>query len=48
MTDSLKVVVSSRNLCPSDKEFNPLTKRCIKKCKPGYARDEQFKCKKDR
>jgi len=30
--------------CPSDKEFNPIAKRCVKKCKPGYTRNGQFKC----
>jgi serine/threonine protein kinase len=30
--------------CPSDKEFNPLTKRCVKKCPPGFLRNEKFKC----
>ena len=32
--------------CPDGKEFNPLTKRCNKKCKTGFARDISFKCKK--
>ena len=31
--------------CPSDKEINPITKRCVKKCKEGYERDDKFKCK---
>ena len=30
--------------CPENKEFNPFTKRCIKKCKNGYQRDKYFKC----
>jgi serine/threonine protein kinase len=34
--------------CPSDKEFNPFTKRCVKKCKIGYIRNEKFKCQKTR
>jgi len=30
--------------CPEDKEFNPITKRCVKKCKEGYERNNNFKC----
>jgi serine/threonine protein kinase len=30
------------------KELNPFTRRCVKKCKEGYYRDENFKCKKTR
>lgn len=30
--------------CPEDKELNPITKRCNKKCKSGYHRDSLFKC----
>ena len=32
--------------CPQNKEFNPVTSRCAKKCDPGYQRDANFKCKK--
>ena len=32
--------------CPDGKEYNSKTKRCNKNCKPGYARDDKFKCKK--
>ena len=32
--------------CPEEKEFNPTTKRCVKKCKVGHERNEDFKCKK--
>ena len=32
--------------CPTDKEFNPITKRCVKKCKPGVSRNAAFKCVK--
>ena len=35
-------------LCPEEKEYNPSTKRCVKKCKSGYSRDRSFKCKKTR
>ena len=34
--------------CGEDKELNPKTNRCINKCKPGYARDADFKCKKNK
>ncbi len=34
--------------CPEGKERNPKTKRCINKCKEGYARDAEFKCKKNK
>jgi serine/threonine protein kinase len=34
--------------CPTDKEFNPISKRCVKQCKPGYSRNAEFKCKKTR
>jgi len=28
--------------CPEEKEFNPITKRCVKKCKEGFKRDVNF------
>ena len=31
-------------LCPENKELNPRTNRCVKKCKQGYLRNDQFKC----
>ena len=34
--------------CPQGKERNPKTKRCIKVCKNGYSRDQDFKCKKNK
>jgi hypothetical protein len=34
--------------CPEGKEMNPKTTRCVKVCKEGYARNEQFKCLKRR
>jgi serine/threonine protein kinase len=30
--------------CPEEKEFNPITKRCVKKCKKDYERNDNFKC----
>ena len=32
--------------CPEGKELNHLTKRCVKKCKEGYLRNETFECRK--
>ena len=34
--------------CPEGKELNPKTNRCIKVCKDGYSRDDNFKCKKNK
>ena len=34
--------------CGENKELNPKTNRCINKCKSGYARDADFKCKKNK
>lgn len=34
--------------CPYGKERNPKTRRCVKICKPGYFRNENFKCKKNK
>jgi len=40
-------MVSPIRQCPDDKEYNPFTKRCVKKCKAGDERDAAtFKCKK--
>jgi hypothetical protein len=35
-------------LCPQTHERNPLTKRCNKRCKPGYVRNSKFKCRKQK
>ncbi len=32
--------------CPEDKEWHPIKKRCVKKCKEGFVRDSEFKCVK--
>jgi len=34
--------------CSEGKERNPNTNRCVKKCKPGYKRNESFKCVKSK
>lgn len=34
--------------CPDGKEFKPTTKRCVKSCKAGYARNAAFKCIKNK
>ena len=40
--DAIEITVK----CPERKEFNPITKRCIKKCAEGYERNSNFKCRK--
>ena len=30
--------------CPSEKELNIVTNRCVKKCKPGQTRNSKFRC----
>ena len=30
--------------CPEGKEYKSTTRRCVKKCKLGYKRNDQFKC----
>jgi serine/threonine protein kinase len=37
---------ASLKACIEGKERNPKTRRCVKKCKEGYTRDQNFKCKK--
>ena len=32
--------------CKEGTEKNPVTNRCVKICKPGYSRNDQFKCVK--
>ena len=34
--------------CPVGKEFNPLTKRCVKVCAPGKVRNPDFRCVKEK
>jgi len=34
--------------CPPGKEYRAKTKKCVKKCKLGYIRNEQFKCKRNK
>jgi serine/threonine protein kinase len=34
--------------CPIGKERNPKTKRCINKCKDGYSRNTEFKCRRNK
>jgi serine/threonine protein kinase len=34
--------------CGPDKDLNPKTKRCVKKCQSGYTRNADFKCRKGR
>ena len=36
--------IYTRKACPEGKEFNPITKRCVKKCISGKIRNTKFKC----
>jgi serine/threonine protein kinase len=42
LADKDPIEISVR--CPEGKEFNTITKRCVKKCKEGYERNDKFKC----
>ena len=40
-----QVSIEPIKICDEGKEYNPITKRCVKECKKGYARDDTtFKC----
>ena len=41
-------MLPKKMLCPPTHERNPLTKRCNKRCKPGYVRNSKFKCRKQK
>jgi hypothetical protein len=47
MTTPGKKVIQTLKSCPYGKERNPKTRRCNKKCKPGYIRNLDFKCIKE-
>jgi serine/threonine protein kinase len=47
MTTPGKKVIQTLKSCPYGKERNPKTRRCNKKCKPGYIRNLDFKCVKE-
>jgi len=43
--DVTEIVTEIANrICPEGKELNPNTKRCVKKCAPGFSRGRNFKC----
>jgi hypothetical protein len=44
VTENIEIVRD----CPVGKEFNPLTKRCVKVCATGKVRNPAFRCVKDR
>ncbi len=47
LTDKEQIQNSTPKVkCPEGKEYNRRTKRCVKKCKDGYQRNEDFKCVK--
>jgi serine/threonine protein kinase len=33
-----------KKICPAEREMNPLTGRCVKKCKTGKYRNSRFRC----
>jgi serine/threonine protein kinase len=35
-------------ICPPEKEVNPATNRCVKRCEPGQTRNAKFRCKKNK
>ena len=35
-------------ICPSEKELNPNTNRCVNKCKDDFIRNDKFKCVKNK
>ena len=39
-------IINNRNKvkCSENKELNPNTNKCVKKCEPNYKRDDNFKC----
>lgn len=37
---------TKQKICPEEKEIDPNTGSCLKKCKDGFERDENFKCVK--
>jgi hypothetical protein len=47
---STKVTINlgDTNACPPDKEINPKTGRCIKKCAPDEIRNEKGRCVKNK
>jgi serine/threonine protein kinase len=38
------LTLSPKKLCPENREYNPITRRCNNKCKKGYIRNSLFKC----
>jgi len=39
-----KIVYKTNRRCPEKYEYNRKTQKCVKHCKPGYIRDDRFKC----
>jgi thiamine kinase-like enzyme len=40
-----KLVIRT-NECPEGKELNPITRRCVNRCKEGEVRNERFECRR--
>jgi serine/threonine protein kinase len=47
-TPDKNIVQSDPGICKPGKERNPKTKRCVNVCKPGYFRNSDFNCIKDK
>jgi serine/threonine protein kinase len=43
-----KNIIEIEISCGENKELNPITKRCVKKCKQGFTRNSKFQCRKTR
>ena len=41
-------ILDPKSICPSNKDLNPITNRCVNKCKNGYTRNEKFHCRKNK
>ena len=40
--------ITQKKKCKEGTELQPITNRCVKICKPGYSRNDQFKCIKNK
>jgi len=45
-TEQVEKQKQKQKECPDDKELNPNTNRCVKKCEEDKIRNEEFKCVK--
>ena len=40
--------ITPKKICKEGLEIHPITNRCVKICKPGYSRNDKFKCIKNK